>query len=130
MLFTLIWTLGPLVCALIFLGLWLDGQTSAKVAGVVIQGLTAAPLAFAFRQRLSKLLHDATDWVHGHGPGKEKTRLYRLFIWVGGRGNRQTNERALTSVLELIGLVSLIGYFVGGLVLQNFADGNAISNSP
>ena len=106
--FAVFWTLAPIVAAGTSIFLWLYGNTTAHLAGVIVQAMTISPLAFTFRQRLGKLAHDVTDWVHGAGSGKETTRWYRFFLIIRGSNVTSVRERALSSILEFVGLVALL----------------------
>jgi hypothetical protein len=117
--FAVFWTLAPIVAAGTSIVLWLYGNITAQLAGVIVQAMTISPLALTFRQRLATLAHDVTDWTHGAGSGKETTRWYRFFLTIRGPHVTSVRERALISILEFVGLVALVLYFVGGLILQN-----------
>ena len=117
--FAVFWTFAPLLCSVVLLVLWWRGifGTTHQV-GTIIQAFTASPLAFTFRQRFVGLWHNITDWVHGAGAGKEETALYQIFLFFRG-SDPSVKQRFLVSVLDVLGLVLILAYFVGGAVMQN-----------
>ena len=122
MLFGAFWTFVPLAVAATLVALWQRAFLPAELAGIIIQALTVVPLAFTFRQRLATLIHHVNDWVHGLGPNKETTRLYSVFLFMQGKGEESVSGRAIVSLFDLLGLVFLLVYFFGGLLLQHLGD--------
>ena len=46
--------------------------------------------------------------------------MYRVFWFLRGDSDLGVKGRFFRSLIELIGLLLLVGYFVGGIILQNF----------
>ena len=125
MLFAGVFTFIPLFVPITFVSLWYEDLAGAKISRVVIQALTAVPLAYTFRERTWRFVSTFVDLVHGGGVQQEQTRLYKLFLFIRhgstkGQTNRGSFYRFSLSAIELLGLILLVTYFIGGLVIRNY----------
>ena len=124
----------PILAAICLMLAWYLGGVSAVTAGTITQALTLSPLLITFRQRISSLWHDLTDWLffvgrESHGrrwyrllmasEDRHSTRMYRLFLLLRQR-THGAGQRTVVSLFELIGLILLPVYYIGGLAITNW----------
>lgn len=114
----LLMAVGPLLVGVFVTLAWVAHHVDGATAGVVIQSLAVIPLLGPLREHLAMFLHDLTDWKHGDGPGKEQTRLYRMFIFLRGEKARPGLERVLRSFFNSVTVLASISYIVWGAWLQ------------
>ena len=110
------WIIAPAVVAGILLVSWCRGALDADTAGKFLQLLAAFPLAYTFRQRAATLALTVAQAKRGRGP----VRWLGVFgDWLRGKDAKEEwGEEVWEATLDLLSLVMVLVYFIGGSVLQ------------